>query len=1831
MNPVKTAHISWVQNPIAKYVERSIQAMIALKGIRERLAEPPAGAEPTWFVKQQDLASLQHKALADHTAAISAALLICHCTGGFALANEIRTLASVSLEPADGAEQDRAMLAIQAGLQVLPTYLGMIVRGAHDSPSILLSYINEIRAIRQVPLIAADSALPVNLTFRYQCSPLYEQDCDLNERERIFSKSAAQFCIHYSKTMMQSEESEGAWSEMREHMRQLQKVTNDPELGSYWRVGEAIIDVVINDGYYVPPAMSTALRIVMVATQRLPGGEDGARTTLSPAKFSSLLNALSISRRPTMISKEVLSDFDVQQNVEEERITELQQQLAGENVQSVVDVIPEIKARLEAAMIAFGRAVSARLPEGLQIQINAFDTSMRTVANIFGIFNEAELSEVSFELADAIKSLDGPTGFTPEFIQTVKEQILFLDSSMAILRSSPAATHLQIEGVPADVADSLATVTTAELKKVRQLIATHVDSGIGSEKLFAALGALREVASVYDFAGSTTVANVLAAIVTVISAEVNDGLLKESEQLCLAARALVAVEMYINFITSNLHPPAILIDKANDALRELGQDVTDFRIVSHSDLLEKFDQQAADDSQFDPLLSEICDLRSVFETTQNLRDAGRAVVLSDFATACLRLSAAAAIKGEVKFAELCKHASELAQVLRGRQDDPRFDVKVAVGLVVKTSETITRCIDDYCAKGKINLFFIDVVNDVATLIGQHPTVLQPLNIESASASGEAAESEPGSQPSPLLPAELDDELQALFNEEFSEHILVLREFLNSPDGPVSDSACRATHSLRGCSGTAACNAVSEFFGELEGRFYACKAADVHLTQRERSELVDILNRVEIYQHHFPAVHECPELEMWVAFAQGLGANLALSEPVDDDKSSEDSPHELPALPLAPVTVNVDDRIAERSTFPQQNEEQVKEDLDGLGYDPEMYDIYLTDADDVIPELQSNIQAWMSDMGDKEVKVAIRRNMHTLKGAAGIIRADGISSLTHHMESLFDSIVSGAVTADKLCADLTAFVLNELITMTDAVRSRTVCRAPVGLIDFVRDSCELSRVDASAFAALINSPHDAIASSHSSHSSHSSSDDSQTLQADPAPASTSSEETAQNYLPQEALAETNAEIVTQARTGGTRRGNRGARGRAPSERQTAAEGRQPRPTHQPVVTADDLYAVTPEYSDVETQFREVSPLVQGLINRAAESSRDTVRAKRRSVKGSEKIKVELQLLDNSVQLANELKASSYRQNTLHREMQLSVIALREKLALLLMHANKTTVQLRHFHNIGNIGTNANRDESSDDQKLYMERFSHLSYSQNQAVLQIEQALQDAQDIITQTHLLDSAFGFQGEVVSSLQGDLLQSRLVLFDNEKPNLTGALASACQISHKRADLVLVGTETRLDRQLLESIRDALRHVIANAVAHGIESEPERSRLGKPPTGVVTVKATRRAKSLVIEVSDDGRGIDPEQIRAKAVKLGIIKSDDVLTEQETYHLIAEQGFSTSEAVTQLAGRGVGMDIVKSRLAALGGHLHIASVLGKGTTISLELPLTVGSNRALVCRVSEQWFAIPTFNMAQVLAYPTSELNAIKSKPGQANVQFDGRNFDVVHIADLMAMPDLKLKSARSPSHTNLVLIEQAGIRLAIEVESGISMPEIHVTKFEGILNSVKGIIGSSEVHDGTPALVLDVIELARLNLKMTDTGYQPKLYRVRRVRREIRPLVMIVDDASGYQKVLTNHFKEQGWDVVSAQNGQDALDKLQSTNQPSLFVVDFEMPRMDGIQLTEKLRALSQFDNTPIIMLTTRANFRDSAIKAGVNEFLSKPYDAAALNSAVRAACHTTDTVGEV
>ena len=596
----------------------------------------------------------------------------------------------------------------------------------------------------------------------------------------------------------------------------------------------------------------------------------------------------------------------------------------------------------------------------------------------------------------------------------------------------------------------------------------------------------------------------------------------------------------------------------------------------------------------------------------------------------------------------------------------------------------------------------------------------------------------------------------------------------------------------------------------------------------------------------------------------------------------------------------------------------------------------------------------------------------------------------------------------------------------------------------------------------------------------------------------------------------------------------------------------------------------------------------------------------------KIKVDLKLLETASEQSSELTAIRHRLEGLNEDLLLRLSTVRERMDSSSLQHGQFTTALRGVLNSQPVARNP-----VDGEFAGLERFNELSAMHVAMVAQFEDIREEFADTIMLSRQIRAAVREQGMLIGSLQRDLLDSRLVPFMNVKPKLMGAMKQATASTKKEVDLTILGAEVIMDRMILDSVAEPLTHILRNAVDHGIELAEQRVAAGKKPSGRIEITVYRRAKNVIISVVDDGRGISIPVVRKKAIEKGIISETDMLTDKEIMRLITASGFSTASQITSVSGRGVGMDIVASAVDGLGGQLHIDSAEGQGTTFTIELPFTIGANKAMMVSSGTQWFAIQSYSITQVLMISCSALQAQREANGYAVVEHDGVEFEVVHLADLIAMPDSRGTSARE-KETILLLCEQGDTRIAVEVSLVDSMPEIHIRKLEGVLSQVRGIVGETEMQDGTVVFVLDVIELARLNLKRGQDGYQVRQNRIRSMKRDQKPVVMIIDDSKGYRTMLERVFTGFGYIVVSAVNGQDALDKLPLERGPDLFVVDVEMPRKTGFEFTAEIRTNPAYKATPIIMITTKHEFEPKAKAAGVNEFLKKPFDVPTLEQAV-------------
>jgi chemosensory pili system protein ChpA (sensor histidine kinase/response regulator) len=429
-----------------------------------------------------------------------------------------------------------------------------------------------------------------------------------------------------------------------------------------------------------------------------------------------------------------------------------------------------------------------------------------------------------------------------------------------------------------------------------------------------------------------------------------------------------------------------------------------------------------------------------------------------------------------------------------------------------------------------------------------------------------------------------------------------------------------------------------------------------------------------------------------------------------------------------------------------------------------------------------------------------------------------------------------------------------------------------------------------------------------------------------------------------------------------------------------------------------------------------------------------------------------------------------------------------------------------------------------------------------------------------------------------------------------------------KHVDFAIEGEHVALDKSLLEQMADPLLHLLRNAVDHGIESRERRLAAGKPERGQITVRAFHDGTDVLIEVQDDGGGLDVDRIRQTAIARGLVTeaATSTMTADALYGFIFEPGFSTAEQVSEVSGRGVGMDVVKSQVGRLGGRVYITSQAGAGTTMSVRVPMTLAIARVLLVRVGGETFGLPLGAVVQIVRpHPTS----IGLVGAEKVFTLDGKTYPLRDLAETLGLA----RTGPVPALQPVLIANLSRRRVALAVDEIVNSRDAVVKKLGSHLRHVPGIWGATLMGDGTVVLILNTADLA-------GAVDEPVVVRqpMRRLTAENTPYtVLIVDDSLSMRHVLSMAVRKAGWNAVPARDGLEALEIIdRGTQPPDLVLLDIEMPRMDGFEFLSTVRARSKHAGLPIVMLTSRggAKHRDKAKSLGVTDYMVKPFQEDAL-----------------
>jgi chemosensory pili system protein ChpA (sensor histidine kinase/response regulator) len=521
------------------------------------------------------------------------------------------------------------------------------------------------------------------------------------------------------------------------------------------------------------------------------------------------------------------------------------------------------------------------------------------------------------------------------------------------------------------------------------------------------------------------------------------------------------------------------------------------------------------------------------------------------------------------------------------------------------------------------------------------------------------------------------------------------------------------------------------------------------------------------------------------------------------------------------------------------------------------------------------------------------------------------------------------------------------------------------------------------------------------------------------------------------------------------------------------------------------------------------------------------------------------------------------------------------------------------------------KDQDFDPLEFDRYTRLQELTRMMAEGLNDALSIQQALAKSVGETDAALMHQARLGRDLQQDLMRMRALPFANLTERLHRIVRQTARDLGKKAELDIQGSQVELDRSVLERIAAPLEHLLRNAIGHGIEEPAARGAAGKAEAGRIVIALRQEANEIVLVAQDDGSGLDLERLRAKAIEKGLIGADVTLSEAEQLQLVFLSGLSTAEKVTELAGRGVGMDVVRTEINAVSGRIEVASTRGGGTTFTIYLPLTLAVTQAVMVRAGTLTAAISSAAVEQVLRVKADALVALYEKGG---VEFQGREYPLHYLRQLLGQRG----ATDIQDYNSLLLVRSGNERVAVHVDELVGNREMVVKHIGPQLARIAGVTGATVTADGAIVLILNPVQLANRE-KSRDRSFFSRTAApdATLVAPAVpaAPVVMVVDDSITVRKITSRLLEREGYRVITARDGVDALEQLKR-EKPAVMLIDIEMPRMDGFDLTRNVRGDPRTMEIPIIVISSRTapKHRSRATELGVNAYLGKPYEEAEL-----------------
>ena len=1828
---------------------------------------------------------------------VQGVLRVLEIYGAALLAEEMEHVARYLLSAAaERKSQAESLDALMRAMVQLPSYLERVLSGGRDLALVLLPLLNDLRAVRGNALLSEGTLLLLNLKSDKQADPVPagpgEQPLSVEQWGRRLRTRFQVGLIGW----IRGERIEQNLEILASVASKLEQIaTYQPVFQLWWVVGaviETLQEGALEGGVSVKRLLGLADREIKRLYEQ---GESRYTQTPAVELLNNLLYYVGRTQTTGPRATAVRASFrlsellPVDENIEQER-----ENLSAPSVKLMQTVAAAIREDLSKVKDVFD--IFVRRGSGQPQELSSQAALLRKIADTLGVLGLGELrTSIMFETKRLEKIVAGELKPDEALLVDIAATLIGVEDKLddrlvGMIRPRAAVPGRDEDAEFQQVQNAVLRECIFNLARIKEAITQAVGGAIDAAGLDSWQDLLRGLKAGLLMLGRTRAVEILEAIGVQLKRVMQPGGgVLSAGSLDRLADSIVSLEYYMETLQSGRSDPWYMLDNAESSLKaleaepapavptippisaatfaqtvHLGRTSEDLPAAPHlatgtheklpvlrepasvaftetadPELLKLFIEEAREE------LQKIAQNFHVWEQNPLEREA-LVTVRRSFHT----------LKGSGRMVgarALSEFAWSIENLLNRLLDNTLTRTQPILTTLRSAVATLPQLIDQL-ETGRAE------VHDAGTILTRAYALAASQTVEALPA---PPEEEPEPQVTPAEPAAVakppvvedvtltpetteaasaggDDVLADIYARETSAHIAVVRAYLERETGVaephvLSEEFYRAIHTLAGSSNMADARHGIRLAQPLDQWLRKAFDSGLGLTDGELILVADCMAAMETVAAHL------------------------------DEATGYFSTHEMLLMRIASAHSALDHRIAAAARAAQQ---AVRPPVDtGPQFDPEIASIFTEEATELLEAAESALAAWRADPANAELRAALKRPLHTLKGGARMAGIQLMGDLAHELETLVMQIDQGIVPTTFATFEVLQASFDELARMRESVAMGRGLAAPREATQRIRTLAHLGEepvaqgtpppaaehIPAPAPAAVIE-PAGAPAPSElevtmpgvvpavvaavvvSIEPELAAPDEREVtvpefgsfeIAAIAMPAFEMAPEMAPpEAAPPEAAAPDVAQVEVVAAE------------IPPAEPQateiSVAEWFAAEPA---AVEVEAPEAAAPEAAAPEVAAPEVAA-PEAAAPEAAAPPAEAIEAPSHEVHrpepahptaeevlmpplpvppGREPVapadrpemaRVDAELLDQLLNISGEVSIARARLEQQLGSIDFNLGELSRTVTRLKEQLRKleieTETQILHGHEERGVTHRGDFDPLELDRYSTIQQFSRALAETASDVASIQQLLE------TLTQDAANLLTQQARTITELQNGLMRTRMVPFQRHVQRLARIVRQAAADSGKRAELIVEGAAGELDRQVLERMLPPFEHMLRNAVVHGIETPQERVARGKPEIGSIKLELRREGAEVLVRLTDDGGGMNLRAIRDKGVALGLVAAEQPLSDEDAMQLILEPGFSTAGLITQQAGRGVGMDVVATEIKRLGGALHMESKAGEGTCFTIRLPFTLAISHALVVRTEQEYYALPLPTVEGVLRLSKAEVSRHMGADAPL-YETGGQKYRFQSLSTFVGLEPAPLPE--QDVTIPVVLVRAGEHSTALITDELIGSREIVVKSVGPQISAIRGISGATILGDGRIVIILDIGALVRSEWR----GRSQPL--VAREKGDRRIFAMVVDDSITVRRVTQRLLERNGMRVLTARDGMDAVTLLQD-NVPDIILLDIEMPRMDGYEVATHVRNDPRLKDVPIIMITSRSGekHRARAIEIGVDDYLGKPYQEAQLLDAI-------------